>query len=88
MKIKTLQNGEITLSFTDLGKYMAKSWIFNVANMSYNAIRENKILTKIFWIYSSFDVDWNIHLSVWNHISIPIDQVLIHSWYKLFNLVP
>ena len=26
--------------------------IFNVANMSFNAIRENRILAKFFWIYS------------------------------------
>ena len=32
VKIKPLQNGKITLSFTDIG---------NVANVSFNAIREN-----------------------------------------------
>ena len=44
VKTKSSQNGEITLSFTDIGK----SCIFRVTNMSFNAYRENKILTKIF----------------------------------------
>ena len=40
VKIKTSGNGEITLSFTDIGKS-------NVANVYFNAIRENGILAKI-----------------------------------------
>ena len=39
MKIKSSQSRELILSFTDTGNS-------NVANMSFNAIRENKILTK------------------------------------------
>ena len=38
MKIKSLRNGEITLSMTDIGRKI---------NMSFNAIRENKVLAKI-----------------------------------------
>ena len=41
---KTLQNDEITLSFTEI---MPLSQIFNVANMSFNTFCENMILTKI-----------------------------------------
>ena len=33
VKIKSLRNGEITLSFTDAGK-QCPSWNFSVANMS------------------------------------------------------
>ena len=46
VKIKSSRNAEITLSFTNIGK----SWpsrIYIVTNMSFNAIRENKILAKI-----------------------------------------
>ena len=43
---KPSRNGEITVSFTDKGKF-CHSRMFNVANMSYNPIRENKILAKI-----------------------------------------
>ena len=46
VKITPSRNGEMTLSFTDIGKY-ALIAIFTVANMSINAIRENKILAKI-----------------------------------------
>ena len=42
-KIKSSRNFEIILSFTDLGK-PCQSRDFYVANMSFNAIRENKIL--------------------------------------------
>ena len=46
MKIKFSRNGEITLLFTDIGK-SCSSCVFNVVNMYFNAIRENKILAKI-----------------------------------------
>ena len=46
-KIKPSRNGEITLLFTDIGKSCPSHEFFNFANMSFNAIRENKILTKI-----------------------------------------
>ena len=46
MKIKFSRNAQITLSFTDIGKSCDVA-IFNAANMSFNAIRENKILAKI-----------------------------------------
>ena len=46
VKIKSSQNGEITLSLTDKGK-ACQSRDFYVANMSFNAICENKILVKI-----------------------------------------
>ena len=54
VKIKPSRNGEITLSFTDIGKsYLscenhALVVNFNVANMSFNAIRVYKIIAKIF----------------------------------------
>ena len=46
VKIKSSQNGKITLSFTYESK-LCHSCGFYVANMSFNAIRENKILAKI-----------------------------------------
>ena len=46
VKIKSPRNGEITLSFTDIGKScLIRN--FNVANMSFNAIHKNKIVAKI-----------------------------------------
>ena len=38
---------EITLSFTDIGKFCHCHEFFNTANISFNPIRENKILMKI-----------------------------------------
>ena len=50
-KIEPSRTGEITLLFTDVGTFFCKSrqsrGILNVANMSLNAIRENKIIAKI-----------------------------------------
>ena len=46
MKIKSSRNGEIILSITDIGKSSLVA-IFCAARMSFNAIRENKILAKI-----------------------------------------
>ena len=47
-KLKPSRNGRISLSFIDNMYIMHKSRISNVANMSFNAIRENKILAKIY----------------------------------------
>ena len=46
MKIKSSKNGKITLSFTDIDE-SCSSHEFNVASMSFNAVRENKVLVKI-----------------------------------------
>ena len=46
VKIKSMRNGETTLSFTDKVNHAIVT-IFNVANTSFNAVRENKILAKI-----------------------------------------
>ena len=46
VKIEPSRIGEITLSITDTGKSCPVS-DFNVANVSFNAVRENKILAKI-----------------------------------------
>ena len=46
VKIKFSQSRELILSFTDIGNS-------NIADMSFNAIRENKILEKKFQIYRS-----------------------------------
>ena len=56
MKINTSPNGKITLSFTDIGKSYLSCDFFNVANMSFKAFRENKILAKISE-FKIFDVD-------------------------------
>ena len=47
VKIKPSQNGNIILLFTDIGKSCQVTNFFSGANMSLNAIYENKILTKI-----------------------------------------
>ena len=46
MKIKPSQNGKISLSFIDIGKPCLSREFFT-SLMSFNAIRENKILAKI-----------------------------------------
>ena len=56
VKIKLWRYGEITLSFTDIGPL---SRIFSVANMSFNAIRENKILAE----FSEFEVCLSSHVA-------------------------
>ena len=45
-KIKALQNGDITLLFTQVCK-SCPNQIFKVVNISLNAFRENKVLAKI-----------------------------------------
>ena len=47
MKINPSRNGKITLPLTDVGK-SAQVESFSMANMSFKAIRENKICTKCF----------------------------------------
>ena len=46
VKIKSSRNAEITLSFTNIGK-SCPSGDLSVTNMSFNAIRENKVIAKI-----------------------------------------
>ena len=43
---KILENGETTLSFTDIVLSCTSRDFFSVANMLFNAIRENKVLAK------------------------------------------
>ena len=47
MKIKSSRIGEITLSFSDIGKSRPCRVFLNVANMCFNAISKNKILSEI-----------------------------------------
>ena len=60
MKIKSSVNGEITLSFTYEGK-SCHSGNSSVTNMSFNAIRENKILAKISKIYNTYLGEHHYH---------------------------
>ena len=46
MDIQLSQNGEITVLFIDIGKSCFTHNFFYMANMSFNAIREIKILTE------------------------------------------
>ena len=48
VKIGPSRNGEITMSFTDVGKSCPSREFYNVINMSFGAFRENKILAKFF----------------------------------------
>ena len=52
-KIKSLQNGKITLSFTDIGKSCLRREFLTSQICLFNAIDENKTLAKI----SEFTVD-------------------------------
>ena len=47
VKIRSLKNGKITLSFTDAGKSCPSCEFLVSPIMSFNAICENKILAKI-----------------------------------------
>ena len=47
VKIKPSRIGKITLSFIKLGKYCLCRATFHITNMSFNAIREIEILTKM-----------------------------------------
>ena len=83
LKIKSSQNGEITLSFTDVGN-SCPSRDFYVTNMSFTAIRENKILAKI----SEFTVHC---LNMINKIvSRPIHHYLVyrHIYPRLVLVQP
>ena len=68
MKIKSTQNGETTLSFTDK-VYHA---IFNVANMSFNAICEN--FNKIFAKISEFTVPAVQEIYTVETFQVPLDK--------------
>ena len=57
-KIKPSRNDESVLSFSDVGKSHQSRDFFNLENMYFNAIHENKILTKI----SEFTVIYFAHL--------------------------
>ena len=65
VKVKSSKNGKITLSFTDRGKSAL------VANMSFNAIHENKILAKI-----SKSTVFDVHL----FCTLPTTQDRIPAW--------
>ena len=47
VKIKSSRIGEITKPFTDIGKSRPSCEFFYVANMCFNAIRENKMPARI-----------------------------------------
>ena len=47
MKIKPSRNGKIILLFIDIGKSCLNREFYHITNMSFNDIRENKILAKI-----------------------------------------
>ena len=61
VKIKSSRNDEITLLFTDVGNHALVA-IFNVANMSFNAIHENNILAKIseFTVYGTMYIMYEV----------------------------
>ena len=69
-KIKPLQNGENSFSFTDVSKSCRSRKSFTcqtfVANMSLNSILENKILAKIF----EFTVVWLCVCRCLQHVAV------------------
>ena len=62
-KLKPLQNGEITLSFTEVGKSYPCHEFIMWQNMSFNSIPENKILANL----SEFIVPLHIYV----HAGLP-----------------
>ena len=53
--MKPSRNGEIVLPFTDVGKSCTScKFLLLQINMSFNAIRENRVL-KIFFEFSTFE---------------------------------
>ena len=60
VEIKPSRNDKITLSFIDIGKSCLSRNFFHITNLSFNAIRENKILAKI----SESTAHRCLHLSV------------------------
>ena len=63
VKIKSSRNAEITQSFTDIG-ISCPSRDFSVTNMSFKAIREDKILAKNFRIYNNLNTTKIRHVGV------------------------
>ena len=85
VKIKLSRFCDIILSFTDIGNH-ALFTIFYVANVSFNAIRENKILAKI----SEFTVLYIPTLSELcseTYYQINILKLIIYAWFCLFDLI-
>ena len=81
VKINYLHNSEITLSFTDEGKSCHSRKVY-VANMSFYAICENKILAKIF----EFTVCSCMHkIYVNNEMYF---SMCIHTIYNVLSFLP
>ena len=47
VKVNSSRNGEITLSFTDVGKSFPSCNFFYMSNVTFNTVWENKIIVKI-----------------------------------------
>ena len=97
MKIKPSQNSEVTLSFNKVGISCPSCEFFNVANMSFIAIRENKILAKIseFTVFNREVItDWSTYPQIYNFSaqSVPLavqgsqNLILSQTQAELFTL--
>ena len=75
VKIKPSGNGKTTLSFIDIGKSCLSLELFTFSNMSFNAIRENKILAKISRAESTV-----------SQISIKMGSILVVLYFQLCNI--
>ena len=80
VKKKSSPNRKITLSIIDIGKSCPSCNFFNVASMSFKALRENKILAKI----SGFTVKPQVPI---NFLLINLNMCLRYSLRRFF-LVP
>ena len=85
VKITPSQNGEITLSFPDVGKSCPSRQLFYVAYLSLNAIRENKILAK------SSELRDCEHISYVSILAVSQNQPILnlfHAHARTQNVLP
>ena len=74
--MKSSRNGEIPLPFTDVGKSCTRRGIFNISNLSFNIIQENKISANI----SEFIVIGFIHQLLEDSCSLNDSKSRRLSW--------
>ena len=77
MKTKPPGNGEISLSFTGLGKSYALVADFNVANMSFKVISENKLPRK--YLNLQYTAVFSIKLIEISHV---YDNDALANWQE------
>ena len=77
VKLKHSQNGEITLSITDVDKSCPSHKFLTWQNMLFNSILENKILTNLTEFIVPFIIIVTLHIYV--RAGLPTNTYILHK---------